>query len=348
MSDYEYELSQTGFERARRFSEQCTYCGAAPVVLTDYVSGIEEQSIRKQKPRLSDLCGAFADLLLPPAVISQIGQAVHAGKGLFLYGAPGNGKTSIAERVAKALGRPLWIPRTVSVSGEIIRLFDSSTHEELPLPTSGQLFDQTPIDKRWVRIRRPTIVAGGEMTLEHLELTRNPATGVNESPLQMKSNGGVLVIDDFGRQRASTAEVLNRWIVPLEKGFDFLNLPSGRQIQIPFDQLLVFATNLEPRHLVDEAFLRRIPYKIEVTDPNDKLFRDLFRRMAPKLGMEFSDAAYEHLLARHFVAKGRALRYCHARDLLQQVKTFCDFHERPGEMSPETVDIAATNYFAGL
>ena len=348
MSDYEYELSQTGFDRARRCSEQCTYCGAAPVALADYVTGIEQQSIRKQRPRLSDLCAAFADLLLPPAVISQIGQAVHAGKGLLLYGAPGNGKTSIAERVSKALGKPLWIPRTISVSGEIIRLFDSSNHQELPLQSSGQLIEQLRVDKRWVRIRRPTIVAGGEMTLEHLELTHNSATGVNESPLQLKSNGGVLVIDDFGRQRASTADVLNRWIVPLEKGFDYLNMPSGRQIQIPFDQLLVFATNLEPRNVVDEAFLRRIPYKIEVTDPSDRLFRELFRRLAPKLGLKYQEEAVAHLLEKHFIGKGRPLRYCHARDLLQQIKIFCEFHERPGEMSAETFDVAANNYFAGL
>lgn len=348
MSDYEYELSNGGTERARRCNEQCTYCGAAPVPLADYITGMERQSMKKQKPRLSDLCNAFSDLLLPPAVISQIGQSVYSGKGLFLYGPPGNGKTSIAERVAKSIATPLWIPRTISVSNELIRLYDSSNHEELPLQSSGQLLEQQHIDKRWVRIRRPTIVVGGELTLAHLELTHSATTGVNESPLQMKSNGGVLVIDDFGRQRASTSEVLNRWIVPLEKGFDYLSLPSGRQIQIPFDQLLVFATNLQPKQLVDEAFLRRIPYKIEAIDPTERQFRDLFRRQAPKLGIEYRDEALTDLIEKQFTAKGRPLRYCYVRDLLNHVKTFCDFHERRVEMTPETLEIAVINYFAGL
>lgn len=348
MSDYEYELSSAGVERARRCNDQSTYCGAAPVSLADYIAGIEQQSMKKQKPKLADLCQAFSDLMLPPAVISQVGQAVYSGKGLFLYGPPGNGKTSMAERVARSIGSPLWIPRTISVSNELIRLYDSSNHEELPMQSSGQLLEQQHIDKRWVRIRRPTIVIGGELTLAHLELTHSAMTGVNESPLQMKSNGGVLVIDDFGRQRVSTAELLNRWIVPLEKGHDFLTLPSGRQIQIPFDQLLIFATNLQPKQLVDEAFLRRIPYKIEAIDPTERQFRDLFRRQAPKFDVEYRDEAVTHLVEKHFTGKGRSLRYCYVRDLLQQIKTLCDFHERRAEMSSETVDIAAINYFAGL
>ncbi|HEX5103344.1 MAG TPA: AAA family ATPase, partial [Pirellulaceae bacterium] len=263
MGDFEYELTEEGGKRAQWHLGRCTYCGAAPVPLEDYIASIRRQSIRNMRPKLPDLCAAFADLLLPPASLSQIGQAVYAGRGLFLYGQPGNGKTSIAERVIRAMSQNIWIPRTITVTGEIIRVFDPANHEEAPLTSpQGQLLDVLHYDRRWVRIRRPSIVVGGELKLEHLEITNNPITGILESPVQLKSNGGALVVDDFGRQRCSTEELLNRWIVPLEKGHDFLSLPSGRQIEVPFDQLLIFSTNLEPHRLVDEAFLRRIPYKI--------------------------------------------------------------------------------------
>ncbi len=348
MSDYEYELSSAGFERARRYNERCTYFGAAPVPLNEYIASIRAQSIRHARPRFSDLCQAFNDLLLPPAVISQVGQAVNAGHALFLYGAPGNGKTSIAERVIRGVRSDIWIPRTVTVGGEIIRLFDPSSHEELPPSDEHELFQSSRVDRRWVHVRRPTVIVGGELTLQHLEITYNQSTGINESPLQFKSNCGALVIDDFGRQRIGTTELLNRWIIPLEKGFDYLALPSGRQLQIPFDQLLVFATNLEPKQLFDEAFLRRIPYKIEVFDPSESQFRELFQQRCPQFGFEYSEEAVTHLIGKHFNSKNRSLRYCHARDLLTQAKNFCEFHERPFNLTPEIMDIAATNYFAGL
>lgn len=348
IGDYEYVLTEVGMERARRFSERCTYFGAAPVPLDDYVRSIPEQSVRAERPRMQDLCRAFSDLTLAPAVVSQIGQAVNAGRGLFLYGAPGNGKTSIAERVMRSVSQELWIPRTVTVGGEIIRLYDPSSHFELPPEEdTGRLSTRRP-DGRWVKIKRPTIVVGGELTLAHLEITTSSTTGIHESPVQFKSNGGALVVDDFGRQRCSTAELLNRWIVPLEKGYDYLALPSGRQIQVPFDQLLVFATNLEPRQLVDEAFLRRIPYKIEVLDPTDKQFREMFLQQAIEYGFHCDEQAVSYLVGKHFTVAGRAFRYCHVRDLLSQIKNFCEFHERPLEIIPETIDIAVTNYFAGL
>jgi predicted ATPase with chaperone activity len=174
----------------------------------------------------------------------------------------------------------------LGVDGEIIRLFDPMNHEECPLAKGEGLLDQSKIDKRWVRIRRPTIVVGGELTMDNLEVSLNTSTGISEAPVQLKSNCGTLVIDDFGRQRMSTDELLNRWIVPLEKRYDFLNLPNGKKIQVPFDQLIVFSTNLEPRDLVDDAFLRRIPYKIQITDPSEQEFHDLFKMMAPKMGFE--------------------------------------------------------------
>ena len=349
MGDYLYELTETGLMRARQRSERCTFFGAAPVHLSEYVESVRAQSIEKSKPRLADLKRAFTELQLPPAVISQIGQAVNAGRALFLYGQPGNGKTSIAERVIRAVSEYVWIPRTITVTDEIIRLYDPSTHEIVPVEADEDDFNvANRIDHRWVLIKRPTVVAGGELTLQMLECNQNPATGINEAPLQMKSNGGALVIDDFGRQRISTTELLNRWIVPLEKGHDYLALPSGRQIQVPFAQLLVFSTNLEPTKIVDEAFLRRIPYKVEVFDPSEADFKALFCRMATQLEFRFDPKIVDYLLEKHYRHCGRGLRFCHARDILMQVKNLCEFHEQAFEVNEMNIDVAVYNYFAGL
>jgi predicted ATPase with chaperone activity len=349
MGDFEYELTEDGRQRAQWHSDHCTYCGAAPVPLDDYVNSVERQSLRNVKVRLPDLCRALSDLILAPAMLSQLGQAMHAGRGLFIYGQPGNGKTSIAERLVRAVSDTIWIPRTITVTGEVIRLFDPANHEEVPLGGgSEQLLDVLRYDRRWVRIRRPLIVVGGELRMEQLEIMNNPATGILESTVQLKSNGGALVIDDFGRQRCSPAELLNRWIVPLEKGHDFLNLPSGRQIQAPFDQLLIFSTNLPPRELVDEAFLRRIPYKIEVTDPSPREYRDLVQQWCGRHDIGFDSDAVEYLLTRHYGEAGRPLRYCHARDLVRQVLAFCEFHDLPPVLSRKAFDVAVKNYFAGL
>ena len=345
MSDYDYELTEAGQRRGRRYADRCTYFGAAPVTLKDYVQSVRLQSVKQAKLRIADLCQAFEELSLPPAVISQIGQAVNAGRGLFLYGDPGNGKTSIAERVIRAVRQHIWIPRTLTIGGEIMRFFDPSNHDPAP-PEEEE--GEARYDPRWMRIKRPTVIVGGELTLEHLEITFNPATGITEAPLQMKSDGGALVVDDFGRQRVSTSELLNRWIVPLEKGYDFLTLPSGRQLQVPFDQLLVFATNLEPKHIVDEAFLRRIPYKIEVIDPTEKEFRMLFRQLSEAMGFIHSEEAVDYLIDRHFLDVRRPMRYCHARDLMLQVKNLCEFQDRPLELTPKAFDTAVCNYFAGL
>ena len=349
VGDFEYELTEEGERKARWHSERCTFCGAAPVTLDAYIASVERQSIRTQKPHLPDVCNAFSDLMLAPTTLSQLGQAIHSGRALFLYGNPGNGKTSISERLIRAVGQYLWIPRTIKVTGDIIRLFDPASHQEAPLANPhGQLLDLVRYDRRWVRIRRPVIMVGGELRLEQLEVTNNPTTGILESPVQLKSNGGTLIVDDFGRQRCSMEDLLNRWIVPLEKRRDYLHLPSGRQLEVPFDQLLVFSTNLPPQELVDEAFLRRIPYKIEVADPTPREFRELVQRWCETLGLEYRDDAMEHLLIKHFGDGGRAPRFCHARDLVQQVVTFCEFHDLPPVLSNKALDVAVKNLFAGL
>jgi hypothetical protein len=346
MNDYVYQLTELGRERAKKFAEHCTYFGSAPVPLAAYIECVRRQTLTDQHPTEEDLHRAFADLLIDKRMLLRLGPAINSGRGMFLFGAPGNGKTSIAERITKAFGQTIWIPRAIGVDGEIMRLFDPGMHEEMPLPANEGLIDNRKIDLRWIRIRRPTIVVGGELTMEHLEVTLNTATNVSEAPVQMKSNCGTLVIDDFGRQRMTTDQLLNRWIVPLEKRYDFLNLASGKKIQVPFDQLIVFSTNLEPKDLVDDAFLRRIPYKIEVTDPDEPSFRQLIKVMAGKLEVEYDEAAVTYLMEKHYRAVNRPLRCCQPRDLILQVRNYCRYCNKPAKLTPETLDFAVENYFA--
>jgi len=346
MNDYLYQPTDLGRERARRLSEHCSYFGSAPVSLKDYIDSVKAQSLTTQHPTVVDLQRAFEDLLINKNMLRRLGPAINSGRGLFLFGAAGNGKTSIAERVTKAFGQSIWIPRAIGIDGEIIRLFDPSNHEEMPLDGGAGLLDLAKVDKRWIRVRRPTIVVGGELTMDNLEITLNTSTGISEAPMQLKSNCGTLVIDDFGRQRMTTDELLNRWIVPLEKRYDFLNLANGKKIQVPFDQLIIFSTNLQPKQLVDDAFLRRIPYKIEVLDPTEDEFRELLKIMAPKMGFEYNEDAATHLVEKHYKAVNRPFRCCQPRDLLLQVRNFCLYQNTPLTMTKETMDFAVENYFA--
>lgn len=340
--DYLYELTELGRERARLLSEQSTYFGTAPVPLDHYIESVRAQSLQDRKPTLDAIRRAFSDLDINDRILSNIGQAIHSGRGMFLYGAPGNGKTSMAERVTKSFGDTIWIPRAIVASGEILRLFDPNRHR----PVQRSEDDSQEVDGRWIEIERPTIVAGGELTMSNLEVTYIRKTGVGEAPLQMKSNCGTLLIDDFGRQRMSTDELLNRWIVPLEQRHDFLHLESGRTIQVPFDQLIIFSSNLEPRDLVDDAFLRRIPYKIEVKDANETEFRELFIKMARKSQFDFTPEIVDYLIQEHYVAAQRPFRFCHPRDLLRQVENRCTLHNLPKEISKEAIDQAVENYFS--
>jgi predicted ATPase with chaperone activity len=346
LGDYLYEITDLGLERAAHLSAQCSYCGAVPVALEDYIKSVAVQSLSHMRPSAESVRRALADLTVSREMIARLGRAIASGWGLFLHGAPGNGKTSIAERITAVFGTSIWIPRAISVWGEIVRVFDPSCHEELPLAKGEQLIDDEQLDHRWVRIRRPTIVVGGELTMDSLEITLNKDTGVAEAPLQMKSNCGTLVIDDFGRQRISPQKLLNRWIVPLEERHDYLCVPSGRKIRVPFDQFIVFSTNLEPKDLVDEAFLRRIPYKIEIKDPTQEQFRDLFEETCQRQEIAFDAASLDHLLAQHYGTNGRPMRFCHPRDLVHQISIFCRFRGLPPAVSPQAVDAAAMDYFS--
>ena len=307
---------------------------------------MELQSIAKQQVTEANLRNAFSDLLISSALLDQLGPAINSGRGMFLFGAPGNGKTSIAERITSCFGSTIWIPRALGIDGDIIRLFDPGVHEEIIEKSNNALFDLSGVDPRWVQIVRPTVVAGGELTMSELEVCQNHQTKVCEAPLQLKSNCGTFVIDDFGRQRMPVTELLNRWIVPLEKRYDFLNLPSGKKIQVPFDQLIIFSTNLEPKNLVDGAFLRRIPYKIQVPDPTDEEFREIIKRLSPKMGFFYESAAVEYLIEVHFRKANRPFRSCQPRDLLLQVKNYCTYKCLPRKMSPAAFDFAVNNYFS--
>jgi hypothetical protein len=345
--DSEFNITDGGRDRARRYTVECTYFGAAPVSLEDYVSSVSAQTIANQVVTREDLQRAFRGLIINTQMMDRLGPAINSGRGMFLFGEPGNGKTSIAERVTGAFGTTVWIPRAIAIEGDIMRVFDPAVHEEVEDAAQGAgLMDSTDIDRRWVQIRRPTVIAGGELTMNELEITLNQTSRVCESPLQMKSNCGTLVIDDFGRQKMPVDMLLNRWIVPLEKRYDFLNMPNGKKIQVPFDQLIIFSTNLEPRDLVDGAFLRRIPYKIEVPDPSEAEFRELFRIMCEKLGFRHEASCISYLVDTHYKAVNRPFRLCQPRDLLLQVKNYCQFHEVPLQLSPEAFDAAVLNYFS--
>lgn len=347
VNDYVYTLSPEGMEQARLMLGHNTYCGAAPVCLEEYRAAVARQSQRRNHITFQEITQSMKGLMLGEMVISQIGQAIHSGRSVLLYGDPGNGKTSIAKRAIRAHDDTIWIPRTITVSGEMIRLYDSNVHEEVVRTSNHSLTSDREVDERWIEIRRPTIVVGGELTLKHLEAVRSNVTGIIEAPVHVKSNCGCLVVDDFGRQRIAPAELLNRWIVPLETGHDYLNLPSGRQIEISFDQLLIFSTNLSPSDLCDEAFLRRIHYKIQVPSPTDQQFAQLFEEQAAAIGFSLEPGAFEHLIEKFYRASNRAARFCHVGDLLAHAKDFCDFHGAPRHLDRRMIDVAANNYFVG-
>lgn len=346
VNDYIHVLTDQGRDRARQYSHRTTYFGAAPVTLEDYQEAVKLQSVEGQYPRREELLHAFRDLLIDRKMLGKLGPAINSGRGMFLYGYPGNGKTSIAERITAAFGKYIWIPRSLSVDGDIMRLYDPLMHEPAECEKSTGFLDDRGFDGRWIRIKRPTIIAGGELTMEMLEVQQDRETKINEAPLQLKSNCGVLVIDDFGRQKMRVDELLNRWIVPLEKRYDFLNMCSGKKTQVPFDQLVIFSTNLQPKDLVDDAFLRRIPYKIEVENPSEVAFRKLFEIMCPKMGLPYKADVIDYLIQTHYKPTDRPFRNCHPRDLLLQIRNYCLYNDQPMDLRNEYVDFACDNYFS--
>jgi len=346
-NDYYFTLTDSGREHARSYQATSSYVGAAPVTMEEYAISVEAQCVKTEAPTEQDLMDACSDITCDEGLFEKLGPAVNSAAGMFLYGASGNGKSTLAKHVTSCFGEHIWIPRAVIEDDQVIKLFDTACHHEVSSEPDGILQGQDH-DLRWVRILRPTVTVGGELTMDNLELRHDASNSVCEAPLQMKSNGGCLLIDDFGRQRIKPSELLNRWVVPLESGYDFLTLPNGKKIQIPFEQLIIFSTNLEPRDLVDEAFLRRIPYKIEIGDPSESEYFELFELYAEKMNCVFDRSAVEYLLENHYRRKGRALRRCHPRDLLKQIESYCRYRRLPFKMLPEHFDRVAGSYFTDL
>ncbi len=338
--DFNYELSEAGRRKARDLQTQSRYAGPAPVPLEDYVASVVQQSVGLVQPSLAAVEAAFEGLWVDSALLRRLGPALSSGRGLFLYGDPGNGKTTLAQRMTRAFGSTVWIPAALFVDGMVVKLFDPVVHRRVEAPP-GQRWD-----RRWVHCVRPTVIAGGELTLEQLEIQFDERLGVCEAPLQLKANCGTLVMDDFGRQRASPVDLLNRWIVPLEHRVDYLRMPDGKKVEVPFDPLVVFSTNLDPADLVDEAFLRRIPYKIRVPDPDPVVFLELLRSQARELGFAPADALLGEAVQRHFFDAGRPLRFCQPRDLLLQVFHQRRFREQSLEITAADLDEAVDTYFS--
>lgn len=340
LGDFFYALSEQGKQTAMLAKEYCAYMGTAPVPFNEYLRCISAQSIRNEAPQVEDLKVAYSDIIVSDTVLNTIGPAINSGRGLFLFGEPGNGKTTIAERIRNCFRDDIYIPKTLWIEGELVQLYDPQCHETLDT-------DDDRMDRRWVKIKRPTVIVGGELTMESLDIKYNPILKVSEAPLQLKANGGTFLIDDFGRQRIDHRELLNRWIVPLEKRYDYLLLPNGKKIQVPFDELIIFSTNLNPKDLVDDAFLRRIPYKIEIANPTEAEFRNVFVYQCNKYNIPFDDAMVTYLIENHYRGK-RNFRVCHARDILDQVLNSAVFLNTSPRMTEPLLDIACRNYFAAM
>jgi hypothetical protein len=335
-----FVFTEAGKRRAANLLEYDAYVGPAPVSLDDYWQQVSRQSLKLTTITPSRLRQAFQGLVLGPDLLEQLGPATVSGKPLFLYGPPGNGKTTIALRLGEVWDDAILVPYALYVEGNVIRVFDDISHKTAPGGDPGEVGD-----RRWVRCRRPAIIVGGELTLGMLDLAFNPILKYYEAPLQLKANNGLFIVDDFGRQQVSPQELLNRWIIPLENREDFLCLHTGQKFAIPFDQFLVFATNLDPRSLVDEAFLRRIRSKVKVNHVTREQFREIFRLMCHHHQLEYDPDALDYLLATQYDATGRSMDACHPRDLLEQILDYCTFHQLPPSLSREFLDRACRVYF---
>jgi hypothetical protein len=345
-ASYRYALSDVGRDRARQYLDVCQYVGPAPVPLEAYIA--EMRALARARGDIDEerLRDGFKHLVVGDHVLEQLGPAVNAGKAVFLYGSPGNGKSVIAEGMGRAIGGHMYMPHAIAIDGQIITMFDPINHEALDLevdPTS--VITSTPRDRRWVRIRRPVVTVGGELTLDMLDLTFNPLAKFYEAPLQLKANGGVFLVDDFGRQRIRPEDLLNRWIVPLESRVDYLTLHTGKKFQVPFDVLIVFATNLDPKALADEAFLRRIPYKIPVVDPSLEEFSKIFELNCVRRKLKFHQVMVAYLHRRHYGPARRPMRACHPRDILDQITALCRYRGIQPSITRELLDRACESYF---
>lgn len=345
-SGYMYALTQKGLDRADAALARSGYVGPAPVPLHDYISRINEQTIGETTVTRDQVLAALDGLVLSEHTITRIGRAAGSRKSTLIHGPSGNGKTTAVRAIGAAAEGTIMIPYAIEMVGQIVHLYDPSKHELVADDSEPNvsLMKARP-DRRWVRVRRPVIWAGGELTRHSLELMYDENTKVYEAPLQLKANGGTLIIDDFGRQQMPAVQLLNRWIVALEGGIDHLSLHTGQTIEVPFAVLILFSTNLPPDRLADEAFLRRIRYKVEIPNPSRDEYREIFRRECDARGVPYDDAAVSHLFGAWYDAHGRELRGCHPRDLVEAIADMAKYEGRPPQITVETLDEVCSTYF---
>jgi len=351
---YQYGITMAGINRAREAMDRSQYADYAPVPLEDYNEAIRRQGLGKLNVSPRALRSYLSELTLSEEIINRVGPAINSGTSVFIYGPPGNGKTSIARAIGSMILREsIYIPYSIFIEGQVVKLYDSVNHEIIPERDvaetgTGQLKTGLRRDPRWIRIKRPFIVVGGELTLTDLDLVFNPVTKFYEAPFQLKAAGGLLLVDDFGRQQVRPTDLLNRWIIPLENQIDFLTLHTGRKVEVPFNELIVFSTNLPPRDLVDEAFLRRLRHKIRVGDPSFDEYRSIFKSVADSKNIPFHEENLAYLIKTWYIKPNRNLRGSHPREICNQILDISKFLGCNPEMTRELIDQAADAFFVDL
>ncbi len=334
-----YALLDRGWDTLQRVMGISGYVGPTPVSLAAYSAMMRSQAQPEELVGPDQVSAAFFDLVLPDSLIQTLGFAINSRRSLFISGIPGTGKTSVAERINNALQTAIWIPYSVAVDEHVINVYDAHNHDRTLDEDNFDVYD-----KRWLRITRPLIIVGGEMTLESTDLIYNRAARYYEAPFQIKANCGTLVIDDFGRQRVEPEDLLNRWIVPLERKVDFLTLHTGKKISVPFEELVVFSTNLEPTRLVDEAFLRRMGYRVRIEPPAEETYRRIFERYAENAGVSYDESLLDYLVTK-YPAEKRVMKACEPRDLISRFLDICQYKGLAPALTKDLLDLAWNNYF---
>jgi predicted ATPase with chaperone activity len=355
---YRFNLTELGRKRAQEALKMCAYVGPAPVPIEDYIEQTYRQAVTGINCSPEPFRAAFAHLVIPDALFNALGPAIVSGKSVFIYGPPGNGKTSVARAIGDFMnnaGGEVYVPYAFLAENSIITVYDQAVHQAVEADSNDRVEDSEAtirrllntgtVDPRWVRIRRPVIVTGGELNLDMLDLRYNAAANYYQAPLHVKANGGIFLIDDFGRQLCSPKELLNRWILPLEDRHDFLTVASGKKFEVPFEQLIIFSTNLDPKDLVDDAFLRRIRHKVEILAPKRDIYDRIFNGVVKRLGMNPCPEAVDYLYERYY-DRGRAPRASDCRDLLEIVQSICRFHRQPVQLTRELIIEASASFIA--